>query len=390
MKRRLFLWVMSSVLILHCKSYSEIPYTYQQPEFLNDGIEVGTLDQADLDSVLILKALKRIKGGAYGETHAFLIYYSGKLILEDYFPGHKYDWFGPAFKGEWVEWDQSMPHSIMSDTKSITSACVGIAIDHGFIKSEEESIFTYLPDHQHLKTAENTGITIEHLLTMTSGMEWQEWGIPYNSINNPIIGIWYSEKDPVSYILEGEITHTPGTHFRYFGGNQILLGEIIKNASGLPLDEFSDRYLFEPLGVDSANWATRFNNGVIEAAGGLRICPRDMLKIGIMFLDNGIWDDKRILPQNWIVNSATPYGSNNGIRIPGEDAGKVSYGYSWWNKTEMYKGSRTNIFWAGGWGGQKIIVLPAYQLVVVFTGANYGKSIHQFEILEDYVIPAIR
>ena len=114
-------------------------------------------------------------------------------------------------------------------------------------------------------------ISIEHLLTMTSGLEWDEWGAPLSSASNDMVGIWYQDKDPITFILERPLINNPGTTFTYSGGNTVILGEIIRNASNMELDKFSEEYLFKPLEIDSTHWAVRYNNGVVEAGGSLEI-----------------------------------------------------------------------------------------------------------------------
>jgi CubicO group peptidase (beta-lactamase class C family) len=297
-----------------------------------------------------------------------------------------------------------MDHSIHSVTKSITSICIGIAVDKGYIDSVHQSIFDYLPEHQHLNTDGKDKITIEHLLNMTSGLEWQEWNAPYSSRDNDVIEIWFQDaegkKDPLSYILEKPLVDALGTNFNYSGGNMILLGEIIKHATGMDIDEFSRMYLFEPLGINSFNWAVRFPNGVIEAAGGLEITPRAMAKIGVTFLNNGVWNGKQIISGQWVEKSATPFADNQGINVLGTDSRRVGYSYSWWTKQYPESGShlscksfntvsRLNLYYAGGWGGQRIIVFPELNAAVVFTGGNYTYNVKTFNIIEKYVIPAL-
>jgi len=288
-----------------------------------------------------------------------------------------------------MTWDKDMLHVIMSDTKSITSTCIGIAIDKGFIESVHQSIFDYLLEHQHLNTDGKDKITIEHLLTMTSGLEWDEWSAPLSSSNNDIVGIWFSDKDPRSFILERQLVDEPGTSFTYSGGNMIVLGEIIKYATNMNIDEFSGKYLFEPLGIDSFDWWQRFENGVFETGGGLKMTPRDMVKIGVTFLNNGIWNGKQIIPEQWVEKSATPFAGNKGIDVPGSDKKDVGYSYTWWTKTFSYSGKRIDMFYAGGWGGQDIMVFPELNAVVVFTGGTYTSTVKTFALLEKYLIPAI-
>lgn len=370
-----------------------IPYTYQSPENINDGLDVGTLDEVNIDFELIEKAMSDINRGKYGEVHSMLIFKDAKLVLEEYFDGHKYQWDAPGHHGELVAWNRSMPHCVHSVTKSITSACIGIAIDKGFIESVDQSIFDYLPEYQHLSTDGKDQITIEHLLTMTSGLEWMEWNAPYSSRDNPIIEIWFQEaeqhKHPFTFILEGSLVAAPGTGFRYFGGNQIVLGGIIENATQMDIDEFSEEHLFEPLGIDSFDWWSRFESGVIEAAAGLKMPPRDMVKIGVTYLNNGVWNGERIVSEQWVEKSAIPFGNNKGIDVPGTDERNVGYSYSWWTKTFSDAGKEMDMFYALGWGGQSISISPDLNTVVVFTGGTYTSSTRTFSLLERYIIPAI-
>ena len=376
------------LLLSHCHSQVTFEYDYQIPNQLDDGLEVRPASEAGLDISHISDAHNEIIAGRYGEIHSLIIYKAGAIILEEYFPGHRYRWDAPGHKDQWVEWDQGMLHSIMSDTKSITAACVGLAIEKGFIQNVHQTIFDYLPDHQLFKTDGRDKITIEHLLTMTSGLAWTEWNAPYSNPKNPIIGIWYSEKDPISFILDQDLKHEPGSHYSYFGGHQIVLGEIIRHATGLPIDSFSKEYLFKPLGIDTVDWSVRFDNGVIESAGGLKMRPRDMLKVGISFLD-GSWNNQPIMPTAWIEKSSNAFQGNTSIKVPGTDHGRCGYSYSWWTKEVTVKSKRLQMFWAGGWGGQKIIVIPELQSVMVMTGGNYTSKTRQFRLLTKYLLPAL-
>ena len=377
------------LFIVGCLSQSSIQYIYNPPENIKDGLDVGSLDEVNIDSSLIIKAVNKIHGGRYKEVHSMLIFKDNKLVFEEYFSGHKYKWDGANHHGELVIWDRSIPHHIMSATKSITSACIGIAIEKGFIGSVHQSIFDYLPEYQHLNSDGKEKITIEHLLTMTSGLEWDEWGAPLSSSNNDLVGLWVHCEDPINCILERPLLDDPGTSYTYSGGNMVVLGEIIKTATKMKIDEFSKKYLFEPLGVDSSTWAQKFDNGVIYAGGGLILTPRDMVKFGVAFLNNGDWDGKHIISEQWVEKCTTEYRNNKGINIPGQASGRHGYSYSWWLKSYTKSGKKINMFNAGGWGGQEIMILPELNTVVVFTGGNYLSDVRVFNILEEYIIPAI-
>lgn len=388
MKKSISFIVWFSFLLVSCQLDLSDQYIYQAPEYKHDGILTGTLHEVNIDSVMIKLAINKILNGQYKEVHSILIYRDDKLVLEEYFEGHKWQWDGPAHHGDNVNWDGTMPHNIMSATKSLTSACIGIAIDKGIIDNVHQSIFDYLPDHSHLCASGKENITIEHLLTMTSGLEWREWSAPYSSAENPTIGIWFQDKDPISYILEKPLVDEPGTAFNYSTGNMVLLGEIIHNASNMSIDEFSEKYLFEPLNIDTALWAVKFENGV--DGNNLMITPRAMVKFGAIYLNEGAWDGQQIVPEAWIEKSKNPFPGNYRINIPGEASGRMGYTYSWWTKTYYKSGKPINMFTASGFGGQHIMVLPELSTVITFTCGNYITKRPPFKILEKYFIPAIK
>ncbi len=282
-----------SLLAAGCVSDSTSNYTYQPPQQTGDGFDVGTLDEVGMNPALIAKAVGGIENGRYGEVHSMLIFKDNLLVFEEYFPGHEYKWDGPNFHGGWVTWDRDTEHDIASVGKSITSACVGIAIEEGFIESVDEPMFAYLPEYQHLETAGKDQITIEHLVTMTSGLEWDELGPSLSDTSNDLVALWFCD-DPLACILENPLVSEPGADFTYNSGNTVLLGAIIKNATGKYIEAFSAEYLFKPMGIDPVAWRW-INDDVIYAGGGQRMTPREMLKFGVTYLNHGLWDGQQIV-----------------------------------------------------------------------------------------------
>ena len=271
-----------SFLVLGCKNCPDIS-AYNPPKSLNDGILVGTLNDVKIDSTKILEAINNIQCDTYGEVHSMLIFKDNQLVLERYFQGHKYQWDGPKYFGDLVQWDSKTPHHIMSCTKSFTSACIGIAVDKGFIKDVNQSIFDYLPDHQQFKKDGKQDITIEHLLTMSSGLAWNEWNAAHGTSANDIDRIYFEcSNDPIKCVLERKLEKKPGKHFNYNGGGMIILGEILKNATKMNINDFSMKYLFDPLGIESTSWY-QFDNGSYASAGSLELTSRDMLKFGVLY-----------------------------------------------------------------------------------------------------------
>lgn len=390
---------LAAVLNLSCCDSEPLQqYSYSQPLALNDGFEIGIISDVNMDVNKIQAAVDDINSGMYGEIHSMLIYKDGLLVFEEYFTGHDYDWDAPNFHGNLVNWNPERRHNIHSVGKSITSACVGIAVDQGFIESIDQSIFDYLPDYDHLNTAGKNEITIEHLLTMSAGLAWDEWGTSYANENNDVINLWVDCEDPIACILAKPLVSQPGTAFTYSGGNIILLGEIIRNATGLDIEAFSWQYLFDPLDITTPPWQWINQTGVVFTAGDQRLTPREMLKIGVMYLDGGVWSGQRILSEGWVENSANPFGGpgnqwlNSGLNPipPGDNTwGQRGYAYTWWTHDFSSGGRKIPAYWAFGWGGQSIRILPDQNTIVVFTGANYNTEDWTVKILKDYIIPAM-
>ena len=157
----------------------------------------------------------------------------------------------------------------------------------------------------------------------------------------------------------------------------------------MDIDEFSKKYLFEPLGINSYNWELRFKNGVIDTAGGLKMTPRDMVKVGVTYLNEGVWNGKRVISEQYVEKSVTAFEGNKGINVPGTDKKNVGYSYSWWTKTFSDSGKEIHMFYAAGWGGQHIMVFPELNAVVVTTGGTYTSNTKIFTLLEKYIIPAL-
>ncbi|WP_167611940.1 serine hydrolase domain-containing protein [Maribellus sediminis] len=361
---------------------------YKVPEQLNDGLKVGDAAKAGLNTELLEDATQAIENGKFKEIHSMLIYKAGQLVFEEYFEGHQYQWDAPKYHGALVQWSPTRAHPVMSCTKSITSACIGIAIDKGFIKSVDQSIFDYLPEHQYLKTDNKNYISIEHLLTMTSGLAWDEWNASHGGQLTNDYDHLYVVDDQIKAVLERPFWAAPGEYFTYNGGGIDILGEIMKNATGMDMDEFAAEYLFKPLGIDSATW-WRYPNGRLETASSLSLTPRDMLKFGALYLNNGRWNGQQIIPEDWVEKSATVYRNNSGIQLPIEDSGANGYAYTWWISELDHNGQKIKMYRANGWGGQVIAVIPELDMVMVFTSGNWATKSKLFKLVNNYILPAV-
>ena len=341
-------------------------YIYNIPETINDGLNVSSLDDVGLDMKSIEFMINYIND--FKHIHSILILRDEKLVLEEYFE----------------EYTRNSLNNTYSVTKSFCSALVGIAIDKQYINNVHDPIKTYLTEYDIDWTGKEN-IEISHLLTMSSGFEWDESSAPYTSRQNSHIKMNYSGEQ-VKYVLQRPIASNPGTNWVYNSGGVTVLGKIISNSSNMEFDTFSTKYLFQPLGITEHKWY-KYPSGIYLTSGDLKLKSRDMLKFGLLYLNNGRWKDQQIISEEWIKSSVNDYIKTS--------RPEVYYGYLWWKRPLlMLNGQRIEGYTAEGFGGQCIFVLPTYNMVVVFTSGidwDEGKLTYQpVEILQQFILPAIK
>jgi CubicO group peptidase (beta-lactamase class C family) len=239
-------------------------------------------------------------------------------------------------------------------------------------------VFDYFPEYSAYDVGEKKNMTIQHLLTMSSGFEWNENNLPYGNNQNDLIQMWRVD-DPLEYLVAKPLTHSPGSHFYYNSGCTNLLGEIIFKASSIKADVFADQFLFSKLGISSRSWE-KFSNGVVFVSGDLKVRPRDMAKFGYLYLNNGVWGDHQILSKEWIDKSIDKHLYVNPYYY---------YGYQWWVRNYEFNSKEYRSFSARGWGGQRISLFPELDIVLVLTGGNYVTSDPVDHIIVDYILPSI-
>lgn len=306
-----------------------------------------------------------ILNGKYGKISGVVVYKSDRIVFENY-----YGFSQP-----------NTLHPISSVTKSITSIAVGICIDKGFIKSINTPIYKYFPDYKLIFEKDSTkkSITIEHLLNQTSGFKWDEWTIHYSYAGNPLIDLGHNPNNWMDFILSLPLTNKPGETFTYNSCNSEILKEIICRASNLDFAQLLIDNLFTPLDIHNFYWEHYAGNRE-PAWGGLSLTTRDMAKIGLLALNQGVYKGKRVISGEWMAKSISPQ-----IK-----AGKVNYGLHWW-VAQQYDGS--NMVYAAGYGDQYIYILPDKAMVISinaqnFTDFKFEKSIDNLvqEIINSFSI----
>ena len=220
---------------------------------------------------------------------------------------------------------------------------------------------------------------------MTSGLQWNE-DISYRDPGNTELGMDISS-DPIAFILGRAMVAEPGTTWNYNGGNTQLLAEIVKKVSGLPLDKFAEKELFSFLGIDKYEWLSVGKN-IPAAASGLRLRSRDLLKMGMLLMNNGHWKNAAVLSQDWVTQSLNP-----SVKRPSSKDSSAGYAYQMWTCVESVNNRNIAIQEAKGNGGQRIFICKSLGLLVVITAGNYNNwdiKNDSKAVLLKYIIPAIQ
>ena len=352
-------------------------YHYSVPPQTGDGWDTADLTSAAVNSSLIGELFDQIRDGSYQNIHAVLLVKNDKLIIEEYFAGTNSG-------GKRQTFNRDTLHSAQSVTKSVNSLLLGIALDRHLIGSVDDKISKYLPTYSGVFTnADKDSIRVKHLLSMTAGLSWNELSVPYSDPANDLIRMYTQGGDFFRCVLEKPVVATPGTKFVYNSGASILLGEILRQASGMPADQFAERYLFTPLGISKYSWL-KHTNGIVNTARGLALRPRDMAKIGSLCLNHGRWRGEQIVSDKWLMKSLKP--QYVGIPLPGGISG---YGFQWWLGAFRVHDRVIQYVSARGSGGQYIFIFPGLQTVAVFTAWNLEAEDQPLDMLYHYILPAL-
>jgi len=315
----------------------------------------AALQSTKLETTLHARALQRVND--MPRLRSLLISIDGELIEERYFNSAR----------------PSHPANLKSVSKTVISALVGLAFDRGYFKSLADSVEKYFPEHlTRADDARKDSITIEDLLTMRSGLE---------STSNVNYGRWVQSSNWVRHVLARPLVDEPGGRMIYSTGNSHLLSAMLTKAAKISTFEFARRYLAEPLGISIPPWA-RDPQGVYLGGNEMHWTPRGMLEFGELYLNGGQAGGKWVISKSWIEESLKP-------RTRSRWSGR-EYGYGWWIDT--LGGQATYFAW--GYGGQFIFVVPTLKLVVVTTSIpspGEGRREHQraiYDLMEHDLIPA--
>ncbi|MCH7880842.1 MAG: serine hydrolase [Proteobacteria bacterium] len=268
-----------------------------------------------------------------GPINSFLVQQAGELLIEEYRRGMH----------------AARATNIKSVSKSIISLLVGIAIEQGHLDGITQNIGDFFPDYfKAHPDPEKQSITLQDLLTMRAGLA---------STSRGNYGSWVLSDNWVEFVLSQPLVEKPGGEMVYSTGSTHLLSVILTRATGMSTREFAKRYLFAPLHISIGGW-DRDPQGNYMGGNNIALSPSSLLKIGTMVMNMGVYQQKQIVPRDWIVESMQIYTRS--------DFNPYDYGYLWWQR----KLNGYTVLFAWGNGGQYILMLPALRTVVAITSSN--------------------
>ncbi len=313
-----------------------------------------------------------IEAGNYQTVTSVLIRQHGAVIYEGYFNGT----------------DATTRHNTRSVTKTINGMLLGVAIENGAIDGVEAPVFSFFKDKKPILHDDKRkgDIVIEDLLTMSAPLECDDWN-QYSRGNEERM---YLIEDMSRFYLDLPMRGYPvwskppeqrplGRAFSYCTAGANLVAKIVERASGDNIEAFAQQHLFSPLGVDAVHWP-RTGTGDIMATGGLELTSDTLARLGELYVQNGTFAGKRILPEDWVVASIAPRA-----RVDDD----TLYGYLWWLEDYVVDGVTHRVAFMNGNGGNRVMILPDHGIVVVITKTDFGRrGMHDAAqaLFEDFIV----
>ncbi len=369
-----------------------------QDRWPGDEWPTSTPEDEGLDPDSIAALVADIDAGRYGLIDHFLLIRNGHVVADHSWDHsgryrellvrqadtveHQYNYDHPAWHPYFGDTDL---HTLQSVTKSVMSVAFGIAIDGGHIPGVEAAAWPYLEAYgPDLAEPRRAAATIEDFLTMRSGMDWAVPGQTYADSTHPTVELEASDTW-IRYAVSRPVGTDPGTRFDYNDGVSVLIGKILREATGERMDRWAEEHLFGPIGIDEYYWKTT-PDGEADTEGGLYLTAHDLARVGYLMLRGGEWDGRRIVSEEWVRASTSPVISDI---APDNGRADTGYGYQWW--VPAHEGGRATIFAGNGYGGQFLHVVPEYDLISVFNGwtLHQRAEMSSWTALQQRILPAV-
>ena len=327
---------------------------------------------------------EEISQGSYGYIDHFLVIHRGDTLIDKSYSQdysqimYDYDTTDHQYNYDHPDWHPfyqgTRLHTLQSVTKSITSLLMGVAVDEGLLDDLSNPALQYFTDY----ASENpeglqASMSVNNLLTMQAGILWDETN--YSRADNHCILMEESD-DWIGFVLSQPMDTIPGKKFVYNSGASVLLGKIVREATGNRIDNWAEEKLFGPLGITDYYWKIT-PKGEVDTEGGLYLSSHDLAKIGMMVMQGGRYEGKQVISREWIDVSTFPHVNFD------ENSG---YGYQWWVPS-----IDTRIIAGNGYGGQFLFIVPEHELLVVFNGWNiHGQAEKQsYDVTTQRLLPLL-
>lgn len=365
------------------------PYAYSRPAQTDDGWHAASADDVGFDESALAAMIQRIidsdpAGHRPQLIHSLLVARNGRLVLEEYFFGNERD----------------TPHDIRSAGKSFASVLLGATMHEGAPVSPGTRVLEALGSDGPFANADlrKSAITLAHLMTHTSGLDCNDNDDGSRGNEGAMQG-QTDQPDWWRFTLDLPMAHEPGERYAYCTAGINLVGAVLRKVTGQGVPDLFDRLIARPLQFGRYYWNLA-PNGEGYLGGGAYMRPRDLLKLGQLYLDGGIWNGRRVVSSEWVAASTSPHVEINEATT-GMDAETFANvathgadGYGWHRYGVRVGDKRIEAYEANGNGGQLLVVVPDYELVVVMTGGNYGQggiwTRWRDEVMGGEIIKAIR
>ena len=356
------------------------PRAQQTAPWSTDGWATATPEAQGLDGAPLASLDSATSAGVFGNVDRLVVVRNGFLVTSrryardyreisrgqtgplgcgwdscaDTVKVHQYNYLHPDhhpyYRGRDV-------HSLQSVTKSVTATLIGVALERGEIGGTDAALLFFFGDYDLSRVDERLhGATLDDLLTMRSGIEWHEADRPLDETNTTL-QLEYSD-DWIQFTLDQPMDAAPGEQWAYNSGGSHLMSGVIKATTGQFVDAYAEAHLFGPLGIREYHWK-KTPTGYPDTEGGLYLEAEQLAKIGYLYLNDGEWDGRRLLPEDWVERATAR-------RVEDVTPAGFGYGYQWWR---LDRGD--TVIWAGlGFGEQYLLVLPQYRIVGVINSWN--------------------